>query len=426
MDKNKVHQTLLEEWHKAVDLGDLERAIDIDNFHYNELVKKNEQVAYWDRWQSETLPHRRRLTASISAQRPSLDVVDTGERRCLIVYHNCSGLAHETQFARNVAWLRDHDTPVNIEVAYLFGPDKGRHQAAKLFGIRPESVHYLKATSHLNAAELLDLLAAYLAPHSIIYPSLFFLAFWMSLFVPHPNQKFVQMKYYPWHTGRIKTWFGGYRNSETYYRINSCNFVQLPVLDLQLSKSPQLGQRAQIDQGAVQVGSISRPEKLTDQHYNSLILDLLARHRTVRYLYTGREDSRTLIPGATVLHERSVWLGWVDPISAIQQFDIYLEPFPWGGGDMSLLALEAARPYLTLSSKENLRFGIYSLIKYIADQGDPILQFSFCRNVLQLGQRLDLLVNDSDLRQKLGNAWRDAVLGYRPPDTNGWGQLFYG
>ena len=424
IDKPRVHRVLLGEWQKAVDAADFERAIDIDNFHYNELVKKREEVSYWDRWQADTLASRRRLTSSISARFPSLDMPDTEDHRCLIVYHNCSGLAHETQFARNVAWLRAHNVPVNIEVVYLFGPDRDLHQGAELFGVPPDSVHYLQSHSHLEAGKRLATLSKERSVHSIIYPSLFFLAFWMSLFVPHPNQKFVQMKYYPIHAGRIRWWFGGYRGPTSHYRIKSCDFEQLPMLDPLLSKSSQLGQQRKIYRGAVRVGSISRPEKISDHHYNHLILDLLVRHRAVQYLYTGREESLSLIPDATRLHEQSVWLGWVDPVSAIQQFDIYLEPFPWGGGEMSLLALEAARPYLTLSSNENVRFGIYSLIKFIADQGDPILQFSFCRSVLQLRQRLEQLVTDCDLRQHLGQAWRRAVVSYHPPDIDGWQRLF--
>lgn len=425
VDKPKLHQTLLREWRAAVDLGDFERAIGIDNLHYNELVKKNEEVAYWDRWQTDTLPYRRRLTARIESLCPSLESNDASEGPCLIVYHNYSGLAHETQFARNMHWLRQHDVPLHVEVVYLFGSDQDRQVAAGLFGIEPAAIHYLQATSYQQAADRLAVLAQQRNAATIIYPSLFFVAFWMSLFVRHPNQKFVQMKYYPQHAGRIRGWFGGYRNDGIHYRINGCDFEQLPVLDLQLAKFGQTDKDVLTDSDTVTIGSISRPEKMTDAQYNRLVLDVLARHPQLNYLYTGREKTLGLIPASVRLHERSICLGWVDPVSAISRFDIYLEPFPWGGGDMSLLALESGRAYLTLASAENTRFGIYSLIKHIAEQGDPLLQYSFCRNIAQMRQRVDELVDNHALRRQLGLAWRNAVTAYRPPAVSSWIRLFH-
>lgn len=423
-NKHKLHQTLLREWLAAVDRGDFERAIGIDNLHYNELVKKNEDVAFWDRWQTDTLACRRRLTARIEGLCPPVSLDNSTDRPCLIVYHNYSGLAHETQFARNMAWLRRHDMPIRVEIAYLFGSDQHRPLGARLFGVSPEAVHFLQANNYQQAADRLSVLSARLDAQAIVYPSLFIVAFWMSLFVPHPNQKFVQMKYYPQHAGRIRGWFGGYRNNGTHYRIHGCDFEQLPVLDLQLAKHPYPELSTTVEGQPVTIGSISRPEKLTDGQYNRFVLDVLARHERLHYLYTGQPETLALIPDPVRRHERSTGLGWVDPVSAIQQFDIYLEPFPWGGGDMSLLALEAGRAYLTLSSPENVRFGIYSLIKYIADQGDPLLQYSFCKNMIQLRQRSDELVADHSLRQRLGQAWKKAVQHYKAPASDSWQRLF--
>jgi hypothetical protein len=171
------------------------------------------------------------------------------------------------------------------------------------------------------------------------------MAFWMSLFVSHPNQKFLQMKYYPLHSGRIKRWAGGYRSSNDFYMINGCKFEQLPILDLQIAKH-ELKERDTQTEG-ISIGSISRPEKICDAVYNQFILQLLKANPKLSYLYTGRIEATNLLPETIRKHPRSMGLGWVDPGEAIAKFSIYLEPFPWGGGEMTLLALSAGEPKKT-------------------------------------------------------------------------------
>lgn len=422
-NKSALHQFLLNEWKTAVSHGDFERAIALDNTHYNELVKKSEDVGYWDRWQSDTLPTRTKLCSRLDRLCPSTLPPDDGSGRFLIVHHNYSGLAHETQLARNMAYLRRHGVPVNVEVAYLFGPDDQRQRSAELYDIDPALVHYLGATSYREAAERLFLLSERRHARGLIYPSLFFMAYWMSLLVPHANQKFVQMKYYPLHAGRIRKWTGGYRVQGQHYRIRGCDFEQLPILDLQLNGGEDPA-AVHGSEEAISIGSISRPEKIANAGYNRFVLELLAAHPSLQYLYTGREESLGVIPSQVREHPRSVALGWVDPAHAVGRFGIYLEPFPWGGGEMTLLALESGLPYLTLETEESVRFGIYGFIKCVAEGGDPLLQYSFCKSQVQLRKRVAELVVDGGLRQRLGAAWRQAIRAYRPPSLDSWRSLF--
>ncbi len=421
-DQDTLHRVALDNWTAAVNNGDFERAIALDQFHYNELVKKTEDVRYWDRWQEDTLAIRQNLTRHMERLAPS-QMPATGEsRRFLIVHHNYSGLAHETQLARNVAWLRAHQINVDIEIVYLFGEPDRRAHACQLYQLPAEGIHFLRSTSYQQAASRLHRIAHERQAQGIIYPTIFFMAFWMSLFVPHANQKFVQMKYYPLHAGRISRWAGGYRSGEPYYRIHGCDFEQLPILDLQLAKQTLPAVR-QVST-PLTIGSISRPEKLSNADYNRFIADLLKDHPTLAYLYTGHPDKVTVLPPFIREHPRSHALGWVDPVSAISRFSIYLEAFPWGGGEMTLLALEAGLPYLVLETEESIRFGIYGFIRCIAEGQDPILQTSFCRTPAQLRERVAQLVRQPELRHQLGAAWRQAVHRYRPPSLDSWHSLF--
>jgi hypothetical protein len=422
-DKRSIHRFVLEKWMAAVAAGDFESAICYDQLHYNELVKKTEDASYWDLWQKDTLPTRRKLTNRFDAAKPlSLPTAD-GHRRFLIVHHNYSGLAHETQMARNMAYLRQHGVEFEVEIAYLFGSEEQRDIAAQLYGVNASAVHYLQAQSYTQAGEKLAQLTLERQIQGVIYPSIFFMAFWMSLFVPHANQKFVQMKYYPLHAGRIRCWSGGYRVAREHYRINGCDFKQLPILDLQLSKG--LRQNAQPDSlERISLGSISRPEKICDKIYNQFIADALKRYPELDYLYTGRESALEVIPLEIRQHPRCKALGWVDPTAAIAKFSIYLEPFPWGGGEMTLLAMQAGLPYLTLVTEESKRFGIYGFIQQLAAGRDPLLQYSFCRSRAELQQRLGELIADRDLRLRLGAAWHEAVLNFQAPSLDSWRSLF--
>jgi len=420
--KNELHQYCLQNWTDAIYNGDFERAISFDVAHYIELVKKNEDVNYWNKWQSDTLNTRRLLVENFNKKLPLQIPVNDGINRFIIVHYQYSGLAHETQLARNMDWLRKNGVNFNVEIVYLFGPNNNKKIASALYGVPINSIHFLESNNFLEAGECLHKLTFNNKIQGIIYPSIFYMAFWMSLFVAHGNQKFIQMKYYPFHSGRIKHWFGGYRTFEERYSINGFEFEQLPVLDLQLTKKNSFQKFS--SNKYLTIGSISRPEKISDNGYNDFIHDLLNRYPSVTYLYTGRPETISVIPEKVRNHPRSNALGWVDPVIAISQFSIYLEPFPWGGGDMTFLALEHGLPYLTLATKENIDFGVFGFIKHLARDNDPILQFSFCSSITELNDRLRKLILDPSLRFELGQAWRKSILNYRPPLVDNWKHLF--
>jgi hypothetical protein len=416
--RETLHRDLLDQWMFQVHKGDFEKAIAIDKIHYDELVKKSEDVNSWDRWQRDTVAIRQELTRRFEDVRPTTPFQIKRGSPMLIVHHNFSGLAHETQLARNVDWLRSHGEEINIEIVYLFGGFESNASACSLYGLSPSCVHYLQANSYQQAATKLAQVANSRMANGIIYPTIFFMAFWMSLFVPHPNQKFLQMKYYPLHSGRIKRWAGGYRSSDDYYMINGCKFEQLPILDLQVAKHGHEERHNQIE--SINIGSISRPEKICDSAYNQFILQLLKANPKLNYFYTGRIEATEVLPETIRKHPRCFGLGWVNPSEAIAKFSIYLEPFPWGGGEMTLFALSAGLPYLTLETAENQQFGIYGFLRFLAEGQDPVLQTSFCRSKNQLRDRVSQLVNDYELRRVLGESWQRLIHSYKPPQLCAW------
>lgn len=414
----KWHEKMLSLWSRAISAGDFQTAIKVEELHYREAVKRYENVENWDRWQADTLEMRQTLTQCIQRVRPVGGAAPTVvPGRCLIVYNNQSGLAHEAQMARNLNALRDRGYLLDVEVVYLLGPVRNREKAQEMFGT--EKIHYLQARSLVEAGGRLNALSQLRCVASIVYPTSFILAFWMSLFVDHHNQKFLQMKYYPLHAGRISRWAGGQRNNDQFYTINGCDFEQLPVLDLMSISKDVNGSRVE-PKGPPVFGSISRSEKILNLEYNRFIHKVLERHEQLLYAFTGRPESRNLIPEFIRFHPRSDCWGWVDPHKAIERFLIYLEPFPWGGGDMTLLALARGIPYLTLKTTESESFGISSYLRLICQNKNPITSFSFCDSLEVLSERFDRLLFDSKLRRDLGSAWTEALKSFESGREDAW------
>jgi hypothetical protein len=425
INNDEIHSKLLAQLIFAVESGDINRAVGIDFKHYNELVKPNESQYYWDLWQNDTNFLRQAITKNFLKILPNS--INKKKGRTLIVHHNYSGLAHETQLARNLEFLRKSGVFFELEVAYLFyGNLKQQKAASKLYQIQDNAVYFLQSKSYVDAGNKLNWLTSNKDYTSVIYPSIFQMAFWISLYVSHENQKFLQMKYFPKQVGRIKTWGCGRKNSERIYLNNNEKFIQLSLLNPNLlnvntntdTNDNKINQLIQND--LIKFGSISRTEKISDIEYNETILQLLKENIKTQYIFTGRDDKINAIESRVRLHPRAHPLGWVNPNSTIHLFDIYLEPFPWGGGDMTFLALSEARPYLILDTPQNRVVGVYSTLEFLAENGPEILNSSFCNNIDELKMRFSKLVNNKEFRNELGMAWSETMLKYEPNDINEW------
>jgi hypothetical protein len=421
IDYLQIHQYCLSLWNDAVHKGNIELAIKIDFEHYNKVVKPCESKYFWDLWQNSTYPLRKVLTEQAYTMIPIIHNNNFESKNFLIILPNYSGLAHEQQLSRNLRYLWSENYSFEFEIVYLFGlSDQYKAAASKLYNISPSKINFLNSKSYSEASKLLNLLVSQREFCTILYPSFFQLAFWMSLFLPHPNQKFLQMKYFPKQTGRIAGWACGRKNFEQYLDYESDLFLQLSVLNLKLFPDDSFIDSEPKIRNNITFGSISRPEKISDAIYNKTVLELLNSNDKLEYLYTGIVENLKFIPVSTLNHPQSRHIGWVAPTQSIKLFDIYFESFPWGGGDMSLLALQSARPYLTLETTENKLIGISDFLRIISENNSDITYFSFADNIQTLTDRFNQLCRDKFLREELGQAWQSAILKYEPCDADKW------
>lgn len=414
--KNALHEACLNAWVSSIHAGNFQKAVEIDFHHYAKLVKPSEDKNFWDRWQRETYSYRLKLSEHFIKKFPSLKN-STSNSKLLIVHHNFSGLAHETQLARNLSYLKNMKKGVDFDVLYLFGePLKDFHIIENIYGLKKSNIHFLNAKSYVDAAEKLNTFTNSSAYTAILYPSIFFMAFWMSIFVRHPNQKFLTLKYFPLQAGRIKNWACIRRTETPNLTVQDQNFIQLSLLDLNVAGlAPE-----HLVRSPITFGSISRREKTTDLTYNKFVSEKLHLHSDLIYLYTDKDENSLLEQEQIKNNPKTLNLGWVDPAKGIGEFSIYLEPFPWGGGEMSFLAINSGIPYLTLDTPENRSVGIYLTLELISKSGSEILNASFSESLEKLSSTFDELVTNKDFRESLGVEWKNAASKYEPINPSMW------
>lgn len=418
VNKSSLHKACLNAWVNSIQTGNLQKAVEIDFYHYESLVKPNEDKHYWDKWQLDTYNFRVELTEQFKTQIP-IEKKTPHTERFLIVHHNFSGLAHETQLARNLDYLRNRHKPIDFDVLYLFGsPIENYTVIERIYNIKKTNIHFIESKSYIDAAEKLDAFVLKNGYSSIIYPSIFFMAFWMSLFVRHENQKFLVLKYFPMQSGRIKEWACIRRTEEAYLYEKDQRFTQLSLLDLNVARF--INKEPFRHTQNLTFGSISRKEKTTDYSYERFVSDKLRIHPELYYLYTERIEGKSSSAGQTGRDPKAVNLGWVNPEKAIGEFSIYLEPFPWGGGEMSFLAVNSGIPYLTLDTPENRSVGLYLTLELIAKPRHQILKASFCKSLDHLSSTFDELVSNKDFRESIGIEWKKAASIYQPINPTNW------
>jgi hypothetical protein len=423
MKTNDLYDEFLSLWIYFVNNGLYEKAAEVDMLHYNELINKTENNEVWDRWQIDTQSYRKNLVEIANKINPFRGILNTDSNSIALVFHNYSGMAHEIQMARNINFMRTLDFKIDLHIIYAFGNNECNkiQKSSEIFQISKSQIHFLKSKSYIQTGYLLNKIDLEYKFKTIIYPSTYYLGFWSSIISNHPNQKFISMKYYPLQVGRFSDYGGGRGDANTYYLINSQKWKQLSILDLFSKLSIEEFNYEELHKKSFTFGSISRIEKSTDQNYQNFIINSLEKKKEIFYYYCGKKSSLNLIDMRIRTHERSKFLGWTSPNASIKLFSIYLETFPWGGGDMSLLALKTGIPYLTLGTMQNKKFGIYRLLKYISSiNSSDMAQEVFCDTEKDLEVKFSTMVDSFEYRQSIRNSWLNIIENYIPTDINEW------
>ncbi len=122
LNKNPKHFFLLGRFHEAVTRFDWNMSLNLDLLHYQELVRANEDINYWIKWQEATKYLRQYTLEHLNKTKPRWDAFNpkSDQPNIMIVLPNFSGLAHEQQFGRSLKRLRNqYNLKFSTHILYL-------------------------------------------------------------------------------------------------------------------------------------------------------------------------------------------------------------------------------------------------------------------------------------------------------------------
>jgi len=114
----------------------------------------------------------------------------------------------------------------------------------------------------------------------------------------------------------------------------------------------------------VVLGTLAREQKLTDPRFLDTIVQLLQRHPSAAYLWTGRVPLREIQAAFERggVADRCFFVGWVDTKVYAQVIDIFLDSFPFPCATTVLESMAVGKPVVLYQSEESFRTGIHGII----------------------------------------------------------------
>ena len=181
--------------------------------------------------------------------------------------------------------------------------------------------------------------------------------------------------------------------------------------------------------GKVILGSLCRSEKMHDAAFLNTVSQLLLDNDNVIYLWAGREQDPAIQQHFTDagVSQKTRYIGWVNTSLFASVFDIFLDSFPAGSGITAIQAMQAGKPVVTHRCTDNVKsldnlftsfFGNQQNTEFLGcdamhkndvsckDQASP---FTFAEDQNEYRMIVQNLINDCELREKVGNNYKNFV-----------------
>jgi hypothetical protein len=319
--------------------ADLNKAYDIDLYVMEHLVKQNDSEELWEEWQILTRPIRIQLITA----KQNKNIIINNENIPNFLIYNYSGLSHEIQ----VRYLIEKFPNKKARIIYAVGSPS---QKEKVFyaNLNITFIHLQCNTNRMH--ESLDIklvqLEKAIGSSLITIVTNYVLAFWSSISKANHSYCFYAMRFIPFHISSISKWVTGGSKNNIILNDQEWQTVSRPwikSIDKFINKNKS---------NTLKIGSISREGKIDNPQYLSIICNLLKIFPNLEFVLSGRSVRESTINYFKKFNllNRVIQMGWVEPREGLSAIDFYIEPFPFGGGEMLYQAIANRIPFIYMTN----------------------------------------------------------------------------
>jgi predicted O-linked N-acetylglucosamine transferase (SPINDLY family) len=158
-----------------------------------------------------------------------------------------------------------------------------------------------------------------------------------------------------YHVEGIDKRISHFRQNSNIYKFKEFNI--LPILtqyNTKIEKSKIKQIKAQYPEKSLIIGAIGRLIKFNNDKYLTIIAQILKENPNSIFLACGSGNNTKIKEKINTLgvSERFYFTGYINSHLYAQIIDLYLDPFPLGGGESLQEYRNKGKPYVTLTSKE--------------------------------------------------------------------------
>ena len=135
-------------------------------------------------------------------------------------------------------------------------------------------------------------------------------------------------------------------------KIGKCTWHRMPAA-LDPANIPELRKRKIID-GSCRLISINREEKIKNPEFLKSVASILQKNTKATFFWTGKTEDTTIksFLDNQGVGDRCYYIGWVDPMKALHDFDIFLDT-PSLSGSVAAMAFAAGIPLVTFTNSHS-------------------------------------------------------------------------
>jgi hypothetical protein len=345
--QNRKHILRLME--DALSSHDYDKFIQYEMFHYSEYIKKTEEKKHYEECLSDVEKMSERY-GNVLKQKAAKYDGDSCNAICYFLPSIDNDLAHVEILSRILAQHKPSDFRILV-AGYSSKIDgcsskflteleqSGQIDLIPLKQTHASLVSFITWLNHYKVAHLIVMSVPTLIPA--------FVAALGSDRVTWFSSKF-ELECFPSLANRISCCGHEYQVE----KIGNSTWHRMPAA-LDPAKIPEFKKRKVID-GSCRLVSINREEKIKSPDFLRSVSSILQKNTKAKFFWTGRTEDTTIKSyfDNQGVGNRCHHIGWVNPVEALNEFDIFLDT-PSLSGSVAATAFTAGIPLVTFRNSQS-------------------------------------------------------------------------